>query len=45
MDYVPEDLIMVSCENGYDHQMQLDAVPNETACPLCGGKVNELEND
>ena len=45
MDYVPEDLIIVSCENGHDHQMHLDAVPSETACPFCGGKVNELEND
>ena len=45
MDCVPEDLIIVSCENGHDHQMHSDAVPSETVCPFCGGKVHEVEND
>jgi len=45
MDYVPEDLMIVSCENGHDHQMHSDAVPSETVCPFCGGKVFKAEND
>ena len=44
MDYVPEDLIIVTCNNGHEHQMHLDAVPSETVCPFCGGKL-EAKDD
>ena len=45
MGYVPEDLMIVSCENGHDHQMHSDAVPSETSCPFCGASVEEYPCD
>jgi hypothetical protein len=43
MQYDPDDLIIVSCKNGHEHQMHSDAVPSETSCPFCGGNVHEVE--
>ena len=45
MDYVPEDLIIVSCNNGHEHQMHSDAGVNESVCPFCGGKLEAEDNE
>lgn len=44
MDYAPEDLIIVRCQDGHQHQMHSDAEVNESVCPFCGGKL-EVEDD
>lgn len=45
MDYVPEDLVIVSCENGHEHQMHSDTEVEEVVCFFCGEKVCKVEND
>jgi hypothetical protein len=45
MDYSPEDLIIVGCENGHEHQMHSDTEIEEVVCFFCGGKVFKVEND
>lgn len=45
MDYVPEDLVIVSCENGHEHQMHSDTEVEEIVCFFCGEKVFKVEND
>ena len=44
MDYAPEDLIIVRCQDGHEHQMHLDAEVSESVCPFCGGEL-EVEDD
>ena len=45
MDYVPEDLIIVGCKNGHEHQMHSDTEIEEVVCFFCGDKVFKVEND
>jgi hypothetical protein len=45
MDYVPEDLVIVSCKNGHEQQMHSDTEVEEVICFFCGEKVFKVEND
>ena len=42
MQYDPDDLIIVRCTEGHEHQMMAGEDTGENCCPACGAAVQEV---